>query len=115
MLKFYHIILLLSILVYSHSQSYVSDCEKTTNPSSKSECVDKLSTYEKEESYHCCFVSGKKDGVTQKKCEFISNEEYKNIGDVKGDYEDSGYKEVSVECKSYFLHLSLLSLLLILL
>jgi hypothetical protein len=48
-------------------------------------------------------------------CRYLTEEEYDEIKDYIGDIEDGGFKDVTVDCKSYYLQLGILSLLLFLL
>lgn len=113
MIKSYFKILLLSLLVYC-SYQYTSKCDGT-QASTLSECLELLLPEEKDSDFHCCFTQAKKNGVKNSQCDLISDSDYNSIKHYIGDYEDHGYSEVSVDCKSYFLQLSLLYLLLFLL
>ena len=83
--------------------------------SSTYDCVNKLGDDDRNAGYYCCYEKAKKDGVEKSDCVFLIEEQYKEIKDYIGSIKDQGYKDVSVDCKSYYLQLGVLSLLLILL
>lgn len=94
------------------NSTYESKCEGAIASEVK-ECKDKLLEEEKDASYRCCLFKGTKNGVQKHFCDLILEED--NTDDYEKDMEQSGYTEVSMKCKSFYLHLSILFLILILL
>ena len=113
MVKYY--ILLIILLSISYVQSQESKkCEEVV-ASTVDECRDKISQEYKNSGYHCCLQKGTKDGVQKSICRYLTEEDYADIKDYIGDIKDGGYTDVSVDCKSYYLQLGILSLFLFLL
>ena len=112
MVKYYILLIILLSLSYVQSQES-KKCEEVV-ASTVDECRDKISQEYKNSGYHCCLLVGKKN-VQNSMCKYLTEEDYNDINDYIGDIEDSGYKDVSVDCKSYYLQIGILSLLLFLL
>ena len=84
---------------------------------SAKECSKLFSKEEQEESL-CCFVIGTFNGEDIRECqEFpkLNKEKSEAIDFYEQELENDGYTNVQVECKSYYLQMSLLFLILILL
>ena len=113
MVKYYIILIILLSINYVHNQT-LDDCEGAS-ATTVSECNEKISQELKNSDYHCCLQQGKKDGVKKSMCTYLTDEAYKDIKDHIGDLEDAGYEDASIDCKSYYLQLGILSLLLFLL
>ena len=113
MVKYYILLIILLSVSYVHTQG--KDACEEQGASSVDECRGKISDALKNSGYHCCLQKGKKDGVEKTMCRYLTEEEYDEIKDYIGDIEDSGFKDVKVDCKSYYLQLGILSLLLFLL
>ena len=96
----------------STNSKYVSKCENAIASEVK-ECKDKLLDEEKELNYRCCLFKGTKDGVQKHFCDLLLEEE--TTDDYIFDMKQNGYTEASMECKSFYLHLSILFLILIVL
>ena len=68
------------------------------------------------EGYHCCFWKSKYKGETYKACDTVSNAEYDDIKDYISKLEDESEDEdadLSIDCNSHYITISLLSLILI--
>ena len=119
MVKHYILLIILISICYVHNDGTSTTvdgkeaCEKNGG-SSVNECIEKISQSLKNSGYHCCLQKAKK-GTVQTMCKYLTEDEYDNIKDYIGDIEDSGYDDVSVDCKSYYLQIGILSLLLFLL
>ncbi len=104
-MKFYHIILILLLIVYINTED---DCDDIKNPSSKKDCNGKLSSNDKEKKYtHCCFLEN--DG--QKACLSFTQKEFDDIEKNMKEAKDKGEKVGSIECNSSYIKIGLLSLL----
>jgi len=125
MVKHYILLIILLSICYVHNENEGTSggtatvdgkaaCEEI-GASSVNECVDKISQSYKNSGYHCCLQKGKKGDNTKTICRYLTEDEYDNIKDYIGDIKDAGYKDVSVDCKSYYLQIGILSLLLFLL
>ena len=88
-----------SINQCSGSASTLDDCEKKY-------------TEEEKEYGHCCLFKAKDKQTSQTtiQCMELSNEDYESIDDVEDSYSYT-YDNIEIDCKSYYLHLSLLLLL----
>ena len=114
MVKDYILLIILLSISYVHNADDGTNCEGAT-ASTVDECRGKISDALKNSGYYCCFQQGKKNGVLNSICKYLTEDDYLNINDYIGDVEDSGYKDVTVDCKSYYLQIGILSLLLFLL
>ena len=114
MAKYYILLILLCSVIFIHTTDLENQCI-TGGGSSTYECVNKFGDDDRNAGYYCCYAKAKKDGVQKSECVFLLEEQYDEIKDYIGSIKDQGYKDVSVECKSYYLQLGVLSLLLILL
>ena len=109
MAKYIYFIIFLLLLENIICETYQSKCEEVP-ANEQSECKDYLQDEEKEEDYYCCFVEFKKGETLTKFCDLIHKDA---SDDYKIDLEQQGKKEVVVACKAYYLYLSLLSLIII--
>ena len=114
MVKNYILLIILLSISYVHNADDSSACEGAS-ASTVDECKGKISDSLKNSGYHCCLQKGKSGGVEKTMCKYLTEEVYDNIKDYIGDIEDSGFDDVSVDCKSYYLQIGILSLLLFLL
>ncbi len=112
MIKHYILLILLVSVSYVHTQQ--SACEDGQSASSVDDCINKIGQSYKNSGYHCCLQKGKKNGREESMCKYLTEEDYKDVDDYIGDLED-GYNDVTVNCKSYYLQIGILSLLLFLL
>ena len=106
MKKIYPYILLL-LLIYVQPQS-LTECLGMAN--SKSECLGRLSEDEIENGIHCCYFTTSSSNEGQ--CLYIEANEFNNFDNFFSTYEEK-YKDVSIDCKSYYYELSILFLLLL--
>ena len=106
--------ILLLFLLFSFIYCTDDTCKGSAN--SLSDCENLITDYQKNSiGDRCCYFTAQdKNGANVKQCLFVEKEGYDNIKDVINAQEDF-YDKVHIDCKSYYLHLSLLSLLLILL
>ena len=111
MVKCYVLLILLCSIIFVKTKS---DCDGIA-ASSTNECVDKFSQEDRDGGYYCCFAKAKKNGVSKSECMSLIEEEVDDLDNYIGLLEEQGYTDVSVNCKSFYLQLGLLSLLLILL
>jgi hypothetical protein len=111
-MKIYQAITILILISYIYSASYC-DSKAPTSPNKAEDC-----TSHKENGGYCCFVKSKLGNY----CNDYGPNQYKYIKDyvklgkkcstsTNGDCEE--YKDYSIECKSSYLVLSLLSLILL--
>ena len=108
-MKLNYIIVLGFLIAFSISDE--TNCLLISNPSSKKDCNEKLSTWDKENNYkYCCFYQIGDD----KSCIPYTQEMYDFIGEAKkassGQTTASNVK-AKLECNSSYLKLGLLSLL----
>ena len=107
----YFTILLISQLNFIKNEG----CEKS-NPSNEKECHNRPAG---EGNYKCCYVEEEWKGGKEISCGAVTKKEYDNIDDLIDKYEDlleaAGYKDpdISVDCSSKYLLISLLSLILL--
>ena len=113
MAKYYILLILLCSIIFIHSTDMESKCEGAG--SSTYECVNKFEDDDRAAGYYCCYEKAKKNGVQVSDCVFLLDDDYDDIKNYIGSIKDDGYTDVSVDCKSYYLQLGVLSLLLILL
>ena len=106
-MKTFQLLALLCLILYSNQK-----CEKSN--AKKEDCkTENLDAEEKKYAEYCCFV---KDGEDDGSCEAYSKYQYKHIKDViKYSRLDGESDDLSIDCKSLYLQISLLSLLLLLL
>jgi hypothetical protein len=112
-MKIYQVITLLILITYIYSTSYCGSSALTSTPTKAEDC-----TSHKANGGYCCFVKSKLGNY----CDDYGPNQYKYIKDYaklgkkcspssNGDCEE--YKDYSIECKSSYLVLSLLSLILL--
>ena len=109
-MKFIQIIALLYLISFTYQECYGKE--------KKDDCkADNLSDDEKEEGgEYCCFMknaysSSFKDGH----CIALTKYQYKHINDyIKSELLNGAHEDISIDCKSFYLEISLLSLLLFL-
>ena len=110
-LFFYFAILFISQLNFIKNEG----CQKS-NPSSKKECHNRPAG---DGYYKCCYVEEKWKGGSEISCGAVTKKEYDDIEDLIDKYEDLaesiGIKDpdISVDCSSKYLLISLLSLILL--
>ena len=104
-------ILFTSLLVFI-SSSTINPCY-WVDAQSINDCKDLGRT---SEEYHCCLFTCKYDGYSErfKYCNEITSEQYSNIKQTMKDLAESDYVIEQLYCKSFYLQLSLLSLLFLL-
>ena len=109
-MSIYHILILLSLIIFINNKDYCIN----TFPASKGDDCKNLEITSLD--YHCCFVKGKINNKIMNHCVEIKPWEYK---DLKAYIEDmnkeSGNDIEGIDCKSIYLQLSLISLLFLLL
>jgi hypothetical protein len=106
-MKTFQLLALLCLIIFTYQLCYKDDANKE-------DCkAENLSDEEKKTAEYCCFF---KDG-DDTWCSPLSEYRYKHIKDViKMERLEEGYDEnYSIDCKSLYLQISLLSLLLLLL
>ena len=109
MAKYIYFIIFLFLFENNICEEYLSKCEEM-KPNDQSECKDYLQDEEKEAGFDCCFVKYKKDQISTSFCDLIEKD---SEDDYKISLQQEGKNEVVVTCKAYYLYLSLLSLILI--
>ena len=103
-MKTFQILALLCLIIYTYQR-----CGGETKENCK---VENLSDDEKKTAEYCCFVKGGWDGD---ECEAYSKYQYKHIKEIIKNARLGGLEDYSVDCKSLYLQISVLSLLLLLL
>ena len=111
--KCYILLILLCSVIFVYSTT-LKDCDGI-KASSTYDCVDLYSQSDREGGYYCCYEKAKKNGVSKSECVMLLEDEYDDIKNYIGNIKDQGFTDVSVDCKSFYLQLGVLSLLLILL
>ena len=109
MVKNFWIAFLLIVLNFEISIEEEEPCSGIV--SSTQECQDKLTEDDLEYGYKCCYHSSKGNNALSE-CRLLFPEDYKNIKSVIGELKDQGYEDPSVDCKSNYLQITLLTLLL---
>ncbi len=112
MAKYYILLILLCSVIFIHSTDLSNVCKGSA--SSTYECVDKFTAADRDGGYYCCYEKAKSGNVQVSDCVMLEEEQYDDIKNYIGYLKDSGLKDVSVDCNSYYLQLGILSLLLIL-
>ena len=120
MAKFYYCFILLfySINIINAdtnntNNDYKSNCNG--HASLSSECFDKILDVEKDDNFHCCFLKAKENNNQNTFCSLLDEEAFLNINDYIESQQHFEYEVLEVDCKSFYLSLSLLYLILILL
>jgi hypothetical protein len=109
-MKFYNIILFASLILYIYSDSA---CNSKTSADKAKDCKD-LATSDAED--YCCYAKGKDENKQSlSRCVTITKENYNKIKDYIKSLEDKGYEVKKLDCKSSYLELSVLSIILLLL
>ena len=110
-MKFYKIILFGSLILSIYSSTLCGD-EEATGSSAK-DCQK----YETDDEYpYCCFLKGTYEGTSYETCASLTKQEYDNIKNTIKSYEDEDDLDVKkLDCKSFYLELSILSFILLLL
>ena len=103
-MKFFQIFILLILLIYINCQSVCSGYSFDTNG-----CSER--NIEIENAY-CCYLKGiyKDDQSQHNQCVEVSQDDYHNFDKVMNYYEKY-YNELSIDCNSYSLYMSLLLLI----
>ena len=106
-MKTFQILALFCLIIYTYQK-----CEKYN--AKKEDCkTENFDETEKKTAKYCCF---KKGGLDDDSCEAFSEYRYKHIKDViKLARLNGNGEDYSIDCKSLYLQISALSLLLILL
>ena len=119
-MKGYSLIILFVLIIYSHEET-ITYCDDFSNPTSLKDC-DGLpfgEDYEEGEVDYCCFISYKLVGEeeTQTHCEGYSKAEYKNKDQfIREELEEGYFSQYDIVCNSsYFLNISLFTILLFIL
>ena len=105
-MKTFQLLALLCLIIYTYQT-----CEK--HNANKEDCkAENLDDDEKKTAEYCCFIKDGDDTV----CSALSKYQYKHIKDIiKYGRLDGADDDYSIDCKSLYLQISLLSLLLLLL
>ena len=111
MKKYFLFIFLIFLSYFEISKEETSPCEKIV-PSTVEDCLGKETEDEKEYEWHCCYESKKSNGVVSNQCSLLSKESYNNIKDYVGVLKDQKYEDIDIKCKSFYLQISLLLLIL---
>lgn len=106
MIYFYAIIYTM-LISFTHS---LSTCSGEGTVSSKSEC--KNLPFDSKYS-HCCFSHYKMIGLEIKTCAPLTKEEYDKIDEYIKSLEKQQVEIISIDCISYYLHTTILALLLL--
>ena len=111
-------IYLFSIISTRYSCDYEDeDYEKRYTPSSVKDCTDyELKDEEKEEGDTCCYVEKKEEGDTEtkKRCDVYNKKGVTKKG-VEAEMKEDEYTELSIDCGSHWLSITLISTFFILL
>ena len=111
-------IYLFSIISTRYSCDYEDeDYEKRYTPSSVKDCTDyELKDEEKDEGDTCCYIEKKEKGdtKTKKRCDVYNKKGVTKKG-VEAEMKDEDYTELSIDCGSHWLSITLISTFFILL
>jgi len=109
-MKFYSVLILFLLIEFTIN----TDCDHT-EPSSKNDCIGKLSEEEKGDGYSYCCYGEVNNGA--KGCWRLKKADYDDIKNfIKNEEKDmDGAKIKSLKCNSLFLKLGLMNILLFLL
>lgn len=107
-MKFYNIILFASLFLCTLSED--DNCILKENASSAKDCKDIKTSF-----YKCCYYKGKLDDEDYSRCIPLLKEQYDDIKATIKEIEKEGGDVKKLDCKSYYLELSLLSFILLLL
>ena len=92
------------------ADDYTEYCGHEENDPQKAEdCNNRKISPNSEDGKYCCFIKDN-DGT---ECEVFSQEMYDKVEDLVESAEDAGQKDVSIECGSNYIMISLLSLILL--
>ena len=94
-----------------------NDNYEPIEPSSVKDCTDyELKDEEKDEGDTCCYVEGKSKGATkaEKYC-YVYNKKGVTKKGVEAEMKEEGYTELSIDCGSHWLSITLISTFFILL
>ncbi len=87
-----------SILCDSQEESL---CMGTSE--SASDCSFLLTEEEESKGLYCCYFTGTNDDrIDYKSCLLLSSEECNQIDNKKSEYENKGYTNVDIDCKSFY-------------
>ena len=103
--------ILFSLIIHIYS-----NCDMIL-PSKKKDCYEGLSEEDKKDYSYCCFFKGKKEkiGPYGEYCHSLTKEEYDNIEEYIKHGESLGAQVDKLDCKSNYLNISLLILVILLL
>ena len=96
---------------------YDNDKNEPIEPSSVKDCTDyELKDEEKDEGDTCCYVERKEEGdtKTKKRC-YVYNKKGVTKKGVEAEMKEEGYTELSIDCGSHWLSITLISTFFILL
>ena len=105
-----NIFILFIILLLSLEITFCDDSGGTLcigSSSSIDKCKELLSNEEKSNKDHCCLFTGYLRDSYESQCLFLDNDEYNDINSEKTYYIDNGYKDVKIECNSYYYSLNI--------
>ena len=106
-----HIIIFFALLItFIDCDEYCNSKEKGV---SKAKDCNTLKVDEESEEKYCCYLKGEYQGIEINRCNGLSEEEYKDIKGTIKTYESSGGKVKKLDCNSYYLKISLLSLIIL--
>ena len=106
-MKTFQLLALLCLIIYTYQ-----DCHNENNPKKEDCKTENFNDIEKKNAEYCCFI---KDG-DDTACSALSKYQYKHIKDmIKNARLEGSGDDYSIDCKSLYLQISLLSLLLLLL
>ena len=117
-MKIYYLLLAALILSFYNVQT----CEEVKNPTGVSSCenVKMDSDYDDDGAKYCCYAKGKEkdddDGTTEdlNECWGISQDIYDKIEDYIDELEKGKiFEDLSIDCASNYIMISLLSLILL--
>ena len=114
MIKYCWIYILLLIISYFDLSNGSSDCAGETN--SAKECRALLTEEDEEDGFKCCLVKGTKNRVEVSECQEYDEESYQDLDAFKQYLtNEKNIQNPEVNCKSYYLQFTLLTLILFLL
>ena len=74
-------------------------------PSNEHDCFDRISEDDKEDGYHCCFLSlTNSGGNTQNECQLLDKDDYYDIAGCKRELKlERNLKDVEIKCHQSYI------------
>ena len=98
------IIIYLFIIISTFTKCDIYDNCDGGVPSNEHDCFDRISEDDKEDGYHCCFISSNDlNGLTGKECQILEKDEYYDIEGYKKELIRNGKLSPEVKCHQSYI------------